>query len=172
MEHKSESLLADPRFWVGVAFILFFVIFGRKLWSIVTAALDSRATQVRAELDAAARLRVEAEALLADAKERRAAALREAEAMLAQARDEAVRVAEAARAEAAASATRRERMAMERISAAEKAAIFEVRLAAADVAAKAASQVIAESFGQDSDAHLIDHAIQGLPSALGGRRAA
>jgi F-type H+-transporting ATPase subunit b len=172
MEHQHESLLADPRFWVGVAFVIFFVIFGRKLWSVLTAILDKRAQQVRAELDEAARLRSEAEALLADARERRSAAFREAETMLAQAREEAVRVADAARTEAVATARRRERLAIERISAAEKAAVSEVRLAAADVAARAAGQVIAESFGQEADASLIDHAIQGLPSALAGRRAA
>lgn len=172
MEHQHESLLADPRFWVGVAFVIFFVIFGRKLWSVLTSALDKRTLQVRAELDEAARLRKEAEALLADAKERREVALREAQAMLAQARDEAVRVGEAARAEAATAATRREQLAMDRIAAAEKAAVSEVRLAAADVAARAAGQVIAESFGHDADSHLIDHAIQGLPIALSGRRAA
>ncbi len=172
MEHKHESLLADPRFWVGVAFVIFFVIFGRKLWSVLTSALDKRALQVTAELDEAARLRTEAQALLADAKERREAALRDAESMLATAREEAVRVAASARAEAAAAASRREQLALDRISAAEKAAVTEVRLAAADVAARAAGEVIAQSFGQDADASMIDHAIQGLPSALAGRRAA
>jgi F-type H+-transporting ATPase subunit b len=172
MEHQHDNLLADPRFWVGVAFIVFFLIFGRKLWSVLTTILDKRAQQVRAELDEAARLRTEAEALLADAKERRSAAFREAKTMLEQAREEAARVADAARIEAAATASRREQLAIERISAAEKAAVSEVRLAAADVATRAAGQVIAESFSPEADASLIDHAIQGLPSALAGRRAA
>jgi F-type H+-transporting ATPase subunit b len=165
-------MFSDPRFWVGVAFVIFFVIFGRKLWSLVIAGLDKRAQQVQAELDEAARLRSEAEALLKDARERREAAMRDAEEMLVLARQEAVRVAEAARVEAAAAATRREQLALDRISAAEKAAITEVRLTAADIAARAAGQIIAESFDQEADSHLIDHAIQGLPAALAGRRAA
>ena len=170
--HHNSSLLTDPRFWVAAAFTLFFVIFGRKIVTTVTGLLDRRAVAIQAELNEAARLRQEAEALLVEARNRRQAALHEAETMLTNARAEAVRVPEPARADASASAARRERLATERIAAAEKAAVTEVRLAAADIAARAAGLVIADGFGPDADAHLIDHAIQGLPAALAGRRAA
>lgn len=166
------SFFGNPHTWVGIAFFIFFLIFGRKLWAVVTGILDKRALQIRAELDEAARLRREAEAMLADAKIQREAALRDAEAMLAQARAESTRVAEAARADAAAAATRRERMAMDRIGAAEKAAVSEVRLAAADIATRAAEQVLSQGFSAEQDGMLIDRAIQGLPAALSGRRAA
>ena len=170
--HGHGSLFADPRTWVGVAFIIFFVLFGRKLWGVLTSILDKRGAQVRAELDDAARLRREAETILHEAKAQREAALADAKTMLERAHAEAARVAEAARAEAALAAKRREQMAMDRIGAAEKAAVTEVRLAAADVATRAAEQVIATGFGADADAALIDRAIQGLPAALSGRRAA
>ena len=170
--HEHGSLFADPRFWIGVAFFVFFLIFGGKAWNAVTKMLDGRAAGIRAELDEASRLRREAEAMLADATTRRQAALREAEAMLVQARAEAQRVADAARAEAASAATRREKLAMDRIAAAEKAAITDVRLAAADIAARAAEQVIRTGLTADADAQLIDRAIQGLPAALASRRAA
>ena len=170
--HEHGSVFADPRFWVGAAFFVFFLIFGGKAWNAITKMLDGRAGGIRAELDEASRLRREAEAMLADATTRREAALREAEAMLVQARAEAQRVAEAARAEAASAATRREKLAMDRIAAAEKAAITDVRLAAADIAARAAEQVIRTGLTADADAQLIERAIQGLPAALGSRRAA
>ena len=78
----------------------------------------------------------------------------------------------AATAEAEASAKRREQMAVDRIAAAEKAAVDDVRLAAAEVATTAARQVIAEGLSAEADARLIDHAITQLPSALAPRRAA
>ena len=111
-------------------------------------------------------------AMLADARTRREQALADAERMLENARVEAARVGDAARAEAASSAARRERMALDRIGAAEKAAVTDVRLAAADIAARAAHEVIAQGLTPDADAGLIDRAIQGLPAALAGRRAA
>lgn len=164
--NEHPSLFADPRFWVGAAFFLFFLIFGGKAWTAVTGMLDSRAAGIRAELDEASRLRREAEAMLADATTKREAALRDAQTMLEQARTEAGRVAEAARTEAAASATRREKLALDRIASAEKAAVSEVRLAAADLAARAAEQVIRTTLSPEADAHLIDNAIGGLPAAL------
>lgn len=171
MEHH-ETLFGDPRTWVGIAFVIFFVIFGRKLWTTLAVALDKRGAAIRAELDGAAQLRREAEAMLKQAQAQREQGLRDAEALMARAREEAGRMAETARAESAAAATRRERTAMDRIGAAEKAAVTEVRLAAADIATRAAEQVIRQGFGAEADSHLVDHAIQGLPAALAGRRAA
>ena len=170
--HEHGSLFADPRTWVGVAFVIFFAIFGRKMWGAITGILDKRAVQIRAELDEASRLRREAEAMLKDAQTRREVALQDAKALMEHARSEAAQVAESARADAAASATRRERMALDRISAAEAAAVTDVRLAAADVAARAAEQVLRQNLSVETDAGLIDRAITGLPAALSGRRAA
>lgn len=171
MDHDA-GLLTDPKTWIALAFIIFFVLVGRKLWSSVTGLLDQRTDEIRAELDEASRLRREAEAMLQDARARREQALLDAQRMLETARAEATRVAEAARAEAASSATRREQMAMDRIAAAEKAAITDVRMAAADIAARAAQEVIRDGLTADGDAQLIDRAIQGLPAALVSRRAA
>ncbi len=170
--HHEASFFAEPRNWVLIAFILFFVLFGRKLWSVMADRLDARAVSVKTELEEAARLRREAEAMLRDAEKQRTDALTDAKRMIEGAQAEAQRLTVAAAAEAEASARRREQMALDRIAAAEKAAVDEVRLAAADVATAAARQVLAEGLTADADAHLIDHAIQQLPSALAARRAA
>jgi len=171
MEHVT-SFWADPRFWVGIAFTIFFAVFGGKIFGGLLGQLDKRALAIRHELDEASRLRQEAEAMLADATARRETAVRDAQAMMEHARTEAQRVGEAARAEAANAATRREKMAMDRIATAEKAAVTDVRLAAAELAGRAAERVLAEGFSADADASLIDRAIQALPAALASRRAA
>jgi F-type H+-transporting ATPase subunit b len=171
MEHH-ESFFGDPRNWVVGSFILFFVLFGRQMWGAVSGMLDNRAATVKAELEEAAKLRREAEAMLRDAEKERAEALADAQKLIAGAKNEAARVAAAAAAEAEASAKRREQMAMDRIAAAQKAAVDEVRLTAAEVATAAARQVIAEGLTASDDAHLIDQAISQLPTALAPRRAA
>jgi len=171
MEHH-ESFFAEPRNWVVLAFVLFFLLFGRVLWRALAGMLDNRAALVKAELEEAARLRREAEAMLQEAEKQRAQALAEAKTLIAGAQAEATRVAAAAAAEAEASSRRREQMAMDRIAAAQKAAVDEVRLAAADVATAAARQVIAQGLSQTEDATLVDQAITQLPTALAQRRAA
>jgi F-type H+-transporting ATPase subunit b len=164
--HHEGSFFAEPANWVAIAIIAFVVIFGRKLWKALAQMLDDRSNAIRAELDEASRLRQEAEAMLSDAQARRDAAVTEARKLLEGAQAEAQRVAAAAAAEAEAATRRRERMALDRIAAAEKAAIDEVRVTAAEVATQAARQVIADTLTPDADAKLVDQAIGQLPSAL------
>ena len=172
MDGHGGGLLADPKFWIAVSFTIFVALFGGRLLRTLVAMLDKRSAAIQTELDEASRLRREADAMLQDATLRLQAATKEAADLVQYARAEAARLAEAARTDAATSAARRERMALDRIGAAEKAAVTEVRLAAADIAARAARQVIAETLSPDADAALVDRAIAGLPSALSGRRAA
>lgn len=170
--HPEASFFAEPRNWVVLAFFLFFILFGKKIWGALASVLDDRAVKVNAEIEEASRLRREAESMLRDAQKQRADALADAKALIEGAQAEAARLTAAAAAEAEASAKRREKMAIDRIGAAEKAAVDDVRLAAADVAVIAARQVMAEGLTADADARLIDQAITQLPSALGARRAA
>jgi F-type H+-transporting ATPase subunit b len=166
MHHSYEFFWLDPKFWVAVSFVLFFLLVGRMAWGRLAGALDARADRVRQDLAEAARLRTEAEALLTQAQADRESALREASALLERAKAEAVRVAEQAAAEAEAAAKRRERMAMDRIAAAEAGAVTEVRNIAADIAIAAARGVIAERVDATADAALIDSAVADLPRAL------
>lgn len=163
---------SDSKTWVAIAFFVFFIIFGKKLWKAVAEILDGRAEAVRAELEEAARLRREAEDMLREARLRRDRALEEAQQLIAGARAEAQRLGLAAAQDAETSAHRREQMALDRIAAAEKAAVDAVRLTAADLATTAARQVIAEGLTPAADATLIDRSIRQLPAALSGRRAA
>jgi F-type H+-transporting ATPase subunit b len=170
--HEEPGFFAEPSHWVVLAFVLFFAIFGKKLWTALTGMLDARAASVRAEINEAARLKAEAEAMLKEAEATRIKAQADARAMIDGAAAEAARVAEATRAEAEAAAMRREQMALDRIVAAQKQAVDEVRTAAAELATIAARQVIAEGLSSEAGAALIDQAIARLPAALAARRAA
>lgn len=153
-------------FWVFIAIVIFAVFFARKIVTPLNAMLDGRAVQVRAALAEAAQLKAEAEAMLADAKKRQDQANKDAADILASAHQEAARIAEELTRDAEATAARRERLALERIAAAEKAAIEEVRSVAIDVATTAATTMLASGFAADTDATMIDHAISGIPAAL------
>lgn len=160
------GFFTESRTWVAIAFILFFVIFGKRLWLAVAGLLDARAEAVRRELEEAARLREEAQRMLRDAEQRREAALKEAQELIEGAKGQADALAAAAAEDGRAAARRREQMALDRIASAEKAAVDEVRITAAEVATEAAREVIAEGLAAAADARLIDHAISQLPAAL------
>ena len=120
----------------------------------------------------AQRLRQEAETMLRDANAQREAAVADAQRLLTGANAEAARLAAAAAAEAEASAKRREQMAIDRINAAEKSAVDEVRMIAAEIATTAARDVITTDLTAGAASALVDRAITGLPAALAPRRAA
>jgi F-type H+-transporting ATPase subunit b len=159
-------MLQDPKFWVAASFIIFIALFGKMAWSRATAMLDARGERIRAELEEASRLRMEAEAMLASATAEREAAIAEAAAMIERAQAEAQRLATAAGAEAEAAARRRERMAMDRIAAAEASAVTEVRNAAAEIATIAVRDVIIARHDATADAALVDAAVTSLPVAF------
>ena len=164
--HHYEHFWLNPTFWVAVSFVIFVALAAKMVWGKATEALDARADKTRAELDEAARLRAEAEAMRRQAETDRAAALAEGEALIARAKAEAERLSASTAAEAEAAAGRRERMAMERIQAAESGALAEVRQAAASIAAAAAREVISTHLDAAADARLIDAAVADLPRAL------
>jgi len=161
-----------PVFFVAVAFVLFFALFGAKLWAVMVGMLDGHAERIKRELSEAAQLRREAEAMLAEARSERELALAQAQRTLEFAKDEAARVAEAASLDATAAIKRREQMATDRINAAELAAIRDVRAAAAEVAAISAERLISQDLTPEADAGLLDRAIAGLPAAFATQRAA
>ncbi|WP_431267817.1 hypothetical protein [Dankookia sp. P2] len=47
--HHYEHFWLDPKFWVGVSFVIFLLLVGRKAWGQMTGMLDARAEKVRAE---------------------------------------------------------------------------------------------------------------------------
>ena len=159
-------------FWVTVAVVLFLVVFGRRILAGIFGAVDARSNGIRHELDEAQRLRREAESMLLDAQNRQAEALRAAQDMLDNARARAGRLTDELAKAAAETDARRHAMVSDRIRAAEANAIKEVRAAAATLAVDAVTRVLRETFDAEQDAPAIDRAIENLPTALSGRRAA
>jgi F-type H+-transporting ATPase subunit b len=153
-------------FWVMVAILIFGFLFAKKIITPLLAMLDARTSAVHSALEEAAALKREAEAMLADAKARQIKAIKDAENILAQAEAEAARTRDQLAKEARTLAKRRERLALDRIAAAEKAALEEVRSVAIDVATATAATVLRSGFAADRDAPMIDHAIAGIPTAL------
>lgn len=164
-EHHADPTAVglDPTGWVALSMI---AVFGIMLWkkvpAMIGAALDKQIAGIREQLDAASKLRAEAEALKAEYEAKAKSAASDAEAMKVAAAKEADEIVAQARADAAALIARRSKMAEEKIAAAERAAIAEVRSKAASVAAAAAEQLIAGGHDAKADKPLIDATIARL----------
>ncbi len=159
--------LSNAELWVAVGLILFIaIVVIAKVPGLIAGQLDARAAKIQSELDEAARLRAEAEALLAQIRQEKAEAEAQAAEMLKAAEADA-RVMEAeARAKLEESLARRQALAERRIAQAEAQAAVEVKAAAADLAARAAEQILtARLAGQTTDP-LVDDAIAQIGSRL------
>jgi F-type H+-transporting ATPase subunit b len=160
------ELFHDPEVAVAIAFVIALAVVARKVWATITAALDTRAARIKAQLDEARTLREEAQQALAQIQRRQRDALQEAEAIIAHAREEAARYAEKAKQDLEAALQRRERLAQERIALAESKAVDEVKGAAVDVAIDAARRIIADNLGETQGNALIERAIEDLPARI------
>lgn len=142
------------------------VVIAIMLWKKVPAAvgraLDKKIAGIREQLDEAARLRAEAEALRAEYEAKAAAAGAEAQTMLDRARHEADLIVQQAKTDAAALVERRARMAEDKIAAAERAALAEVRAKAVTAATAAAETLIREQHDASADRTMVDRTIAGL----------
>ncbi|HEY3697659.1 ATP F0F1 synthase subunit B [Phenylobacterium sp.] len=166
------ELFLDAHFWVGVALVVFLgILVAAGVHKLAWTALGESGRKVQAQLDEAAALRKEAQALLAQITEQRAEAERQAVAMLAAAKDEAKRLQAEAEVKLAEQIQRRGELAERRIAVAEAQATTDVKAAAADLAAQMAEQVLTERLAGAKADPLVDQALEQLASRAfaGGR---
>lgn len=164
-EHHEATLLglgAEGWVYAGITIFLLVAIFGMKAHRQILAALDAQIAEARKSLDEAKAIREEAEKLLASAKAQQAASAKEAKGIIEHAGHEAEAIIAKAKADTADLIKRREKMAEDKIAAAERTAIDELRARTAAAAAGAAHSLISGSHTAKADKALVDEAIAGL----------
>jgi F-type H+-transporting ATPase subunit b len=161
-EHGEATFLGmDPGGWVALAMIaVFALLIWKKVPGAIGKALDDKIAVIRNQLSEAESLRNEAEALKAEYEAKAKSADKDREALLERARQEADEIVAKAKTDAEALVERRTRMAEDKIAAEERAAVEQLRAAAADAAAKAAAKLIADRHDATTDAQLVDRAIK------------
>lgn len=163
-EHPDPSVFGlDATVWVSIAMTAFvLILLWQKVPGLVTRGLDSQIAAIRARLDEAKALRAEAEALRDEYAKKIAGAEAQAQAMLDHADQEAAAVIAQAEADAKELTKRRTKMAEDKIGAAERAAIAEIRARTAEAATRAAAAIIADKHTAVADKPLVDQTIAGL----------
>ena len=159
--------LDNPELWVGIGLLLFFaIVIMAGVPKLAATFLDSKAVKIQAELDEAARLRAEAEALLAQIRAEKAEAEAQAAEMLAAAEADARRMEADAKAQLEESLARRQALAERRIAQAEAQATAEVQAAAADVAIRASESIFTARLATQKTDPLLDAAIAQISTRL------
>ena len=159
---------AEAEFWVGIGLLTFLavVVFWAKAPKTVAGMLDARRDKIQADLDEAARIRAEAETMLADIRAQREEAERQAADMLAAAKADAKRLAAEAKVKLEEQVKRRADLAERKIATAEAQAAADVKAAAAELAAGAAEQVLAARVAAAKSDPSVDTAIGQMAERL------
>ena len=160
-EPTAFGLDAPAFISLAILFIIAIILW-KKVPQAIGSALDKKIAVIREQLDQAAKLRAEAEALRGEYEAKTAAADKERETMLERARHEAEAIVAQAKADTSALLERRARMAEDKIAAAERQAIDEVRARAAAAAAAAAERLISEELDATANKAMVDQAIADL----------
>jgi F-type H+-transporting ATPase subunit b len=156
----------DAEFWVIVAIVIFIgVVLYLRVPRMLTGALDGQIRKIEAELEEAARLRTEAQALLTSYANKRGEAEAEAAGIVTAAREEADRLAKEAVSALEALIVRRTRAVEEKIAQAEQQAVADVRGRSADVAVEAARLLLTGQMASKGEA-LVSQAIKDVAAKL------
>jgi len=159
--------LAEAEAWVAVGLIAFLaIVVYVGVPKKIAAVLDAKSAQIQTDLDEAARLRAEAEAMLAEIRIQREDAEKQAAAMIAAAEADAVRMAHDAQVKLDEQITRRTALAERKIASAEAQAAADVKAAAADLAAQAAERMLVTRLAGAKADPAIDAAIAQLAGRL------
>ena len=148
---------------VSIAMAVFIaILLWKKVPAVIGKALDNRIAEIRNQLDEAAKLRAEAEALKAEYQAKLAGAEKDAAALRERAEEEAANLIAETKAGTAALVKRRQKMAEDKIAAAERSAVAEIRAKAVSAATAAAASLISENHDAKADEKMVDGAIKSL----------
>ncbi len=163
----AAGLALDATFYALVALLLFLgVVLYAGAHKTAGAALDDRAKQISKDLADAKRLREEAEALLAEYKQKKRDAEKEAQDIVARAKADANTYAEESKIKLADLLERRTKQAEHEIAQAEAAAVKHVRNSATDLAIARAADIFSTSAKGKGGEGLIAESIAAVKSRL------
>ena len=161
------DFLNNTNIVVAIGFAIFIgVLVYYGVPAMLTRKLDERAVRIKAELDEARALRDEAQTLLAGYERRQKEVKTQAADIVTAARAEAEKAAVAAKEEIRRSVARRMQTAAEQITAAEQAAVRQIKDRAVTVAIAAAGDVLRARIKAEDANRLIDSAISEVGAKL------
>lgn len=159
--------LNNTNFVVLISFLLFIgVLLYFKVPKIVAGLLDRQIESIRSKLAETSAIHEDARSLLDRCQRDREAADADAERIVANATEQAESIVAKAEGDIKSAVARRIAAAEEQIASAEAAAIAEIRNRAAEIAASAASQVIAANLDSNDRNRLFDQAIKDVQTHL------
>jgi len=163
---SGSSFLITPNvgimIWTIVVFVISLFILRKAVFPRIGEALDNRAKTIEGEIDGAARLRQEADAVLAEYRERLKEARAQSEEIVARARQTADSHEHEARERAQEILAEAAKKAERDIDAATKRALDDIRREVADLTIMATEKVVRKTLDEADQRRLVEEALSEL----------
>jgi F-type H+-transporting ATPase subunit b len=156
----------DPTAWVALSFAIFAVVIWFKGRKAILGTLDSRIAVIRAEIEAAQSLRLEAQRLFEEYELRHEEAVRDAGHVIKVAEKHAIEIRKQAELDLAETVRLREKQLQERIERMKQSAMEEIQRYAADLAIQATAGIINERLDKAAKDRLVEKAISNIGKNL------
>ena len=154
--------------WTIITFVVVLLVLKRFVWTPLLEALDERQRRIREALEGAEKARDEARATLAEHQKALSGAEAEARDIVAQAREAAERVRSDLVAQARLEAEHTLEQARRTIESEKLAALGELRREVADLAVRAAGEILDANLDDERNRRLVDDLIAGVPDHSSG----
>jgi F-type H+-transporting ATPase subunit b len=161
-----DVLAHDTNVWVLISFVIFLFIVMKAGKGAVAGMLDARIEKIKADLENAENLHVEAQELLAQYQRKHKNAVKEAEKIIANAEEYAAQIRKQANAELKETMGRKEKQLAERLERMKDAAIADIQSYAAEISIDATREIILKEFSKKDDQALLDEEIKKVSSSL------
>ncbi len=167
-QHESEGggglydINTGLSVWTLIVFVSLLLILRKYAWGPIVDAVDSREKGIQAAIDGAAELNTEAAKLLKEHREQMADARRQASEILAEAKVAGERVRKELEEKARTEAQGIVERALAEIERERDGALETLRRESVDLALAAASQLMQESFDQETDRQLVERYLNEL----------
>jgi len=141
---------------------MLFMLLGRTVIRVIREGLDAKAAQIHEDIQAAARMRDEAQEMLNESRRKQIEAIEQANQILNHAKNESTRLKLKAVNELEEFRDNEARLLTQRIERAEQEMLKEVRNRAIDVAVMAVKNVVSKNLTTEEQLHLISESISDL----------
>ena len=162
----AHTMWTDPETWILVGFTIFIVLAIRYLVPMIGKMLDTRSETIRTQLEAASRLRAEAQEMLAQYQREQQDLLKQAENIVASAKIDAAELRQRAAEDLKVAMDRRSQQAEEKIARAEHEAVEAIRTHIVESATDMAKGMLAQKAQSQSEEQMVASAVKAIKQQI------
>lgn len=155
-----------PETWVAIAFIIFLILSGKKVWKLITSLLDKKIAEIKKELSESHRLSNEAQAILNVQNKKLSKLEEEKNRLLQEAEDKILQISEKNKKRIMLDIESFKSLSHKKIRRTEEEAVKSVQKVLTEISLKAAEKVINNALDKDSLNEFQRNSIKNLKSEL------